>query len=72
MYGNYAEEEYTEVIDSNLYPEQLNGQIIRSEYEETQTVLTDNCSQYGVTATFFDTHENLLWVGNQLVSTYQY
>lgn len=66
MYGNYAEEEYSEVIDTSLYSDQLEGQ--RSEYEETQTILTDNCSQYGITATCFDTHENLLWVGNQLVS----
>lgn len=67
MYGNYAEEEYPEVIDTNLYSDQLlDGQ--RSEYEETQTILTDNCSQYGITATCFDTYENLLWVGNQLVS----
>ncbi|CAI6344974.1 unnamed protein product [Macrosiphum euphorbiae] len=70
MYGNYAEEDYSEVIDTSLYSDQLNGQ--RSEYEETQTILTDNCSQYGITATCFDTHENLLWVGNQLgyVSSY--
>jgi len=65
-YGNYAEEEYSEVIDTGLYTDQLDVQ--RSEYEETQTILTDNCSQYGITATCFDTHENLLWVGNQLVS----
>lgn len=44
---------------------------MRSEYEETQTILTDNCSQYGITATCFDTHENLLWVGNQLVSKHE-
>lgn len=68
MYGNYVEEEYPEVIDTNLYSDELNGQMIRSEYEETQTILTDSCSQYGITATCFDTHENLLWVGNQLVS----
>jgi len=66
VYGNYAEENYSEVIDASLYSDQLDGQ--RSEYEETQTILTDNCSQYGITATYFDTHENLLWVGNQLVS----
>lgn len=66
MYGNYAEEEYSEVINTSLYSDQLDGQ--RSEYEETRTILTDNCSQYGITATCFDTYENLLWVGNQLVS----
>lgn len=66
MYNNYVDEEYSEVIDSSLYTDQL----IRSEYEETQTILTDNCSQYGITATCFDTFENLLWVGNQLVSKY--
>lgn len=70
MYGSYVEEEYPEAIDNSLYSDQLNGQIIRSEYEETQTILTDNCSQYGITATCFDTFENLLWVGNQLVSTH--
>lgn len=70
VYGNYAEEEYPEVIDTSLYSDQLNGQLIRSEYEETQTILTDNCSQHGITATCFDVHENLLWVGNQLVSAY--
>lgn len=67
MYNNYADEEYPEVIDTSMYSDQLNGHI-RSEYEETQTILTDNCSQYGITATCFDTHENLLWVGNELVS----
>lgn len=67
MYGNYVEEEYPEIVDTNLYSDELNGEIIRAEYEETQTILTDNCSQYGITATCFDTHENLLWVGNQLV-----
>jgi len=66
VYGNYAEEEYSEVINTSLYSDQLDGQ--RSEYEETRTILTDNCSQYGITATCFDTYENLLWVGNQLVS----
>lgn len=68
MYGNYVEEEYPEVIDTSLYSGQLDG--LRSEYEETQTILTDNCSQYGITATCFDTYENLLWIGNQLVSEY--
>lgn len=68
VYNNYVEENYTEVINNGLYSDQLNGQLIRSEYEETQTILTDSCNQYGVTATCFDTHENLLWVGNQLVS----
>jgi hypothetical protein len=68
VYGNYVEEDYPEVIDTNLYSDEINGQMIRSEYEETQTILTDNCSQFGITATCFDTHENLLWVGNQLVS----
>lgn len=67
VYGNYVEEEYPEIVDTNLYPDDLNGEIIRAEYEETQTILTDNCSQYGITATCFDTHENLLWIGNQLV-----
>ncbi|XP_050421716.1 PAN2-PAN3 deadenylation complex catalytic subunit PAN2 isoform X2 [Adelges cooleyi] len=66
LYGNYVNEEYPDVIDSNIYSDQLNGEIIRSEYEETQTILTDNCSQYGITATCFDTYENLLWIGNQL------
>lgn len=66
MYNNYVNEEYSEVIDTSLYTDQL----IRSEYEETQTILMDNCSQYGITATCFDTYENLLWVGNQLVSKY--
>jgi hypothetical protein len=66
VYGNYADEEYSEVIDTSLYSDQLD--VPRSEYEETQTILTDNCSQYGITATCFDTYENLLWVGNQLVS----
>lgn len=68
VYSNYVEDEYSEVIDTSLYPDQLNGQIIRYEYEETQTILTDNCNHYGITATCFDTYENLLWVGNQLVS----
>lgn len=67
VYGNYVEEEYPEIVDTNLYSDELNGEIIRGEYEETQTILTDNCSQYGITATCFDAHENLLWVGNQLV-----
>ncbi|XP_025193303.1 PAN2-PAN3 deadenylation complex catalytic subunit PAN2 [Melanaphis sacchari] len=70
MYGNYADEEYSEVIDTSLYSDQLD--VPRSEYEETQTILTDTCSQYGITATCFDAFENLLWVGNQLgyVSSY--
>ncbi|XP_050539219.1 PAN2-PAN3 deadenylation complex catalytic subunit PAN2 isoform X2 [Daktulosphaira vitifoliae] len=66
VYGNYVDEEYSEAIDSAFYSDQLNGEILRSEYEETQTILTDNCSQHGITTTCFDTYENLLWIGNQL------
>lgn len=41
-----------------------------TEYTESHTILTDNCSQHGVTAVAFDLHEELLWIGKERVSLF--
>ena len=43
-----------------------------AEYQETQTVLTDELNRFGVSTCTFDPVEELMWMGNQggLVASY--
>lgn len=45
---------------------------IDSEYMQTQCFLSDGGDRFGVCALAFDQNEELLWMGNQGVSTVQF
>ena len=36
-----------------------------AEFQEAQTILSDASDRYGVSSISFDTHEELLWMGDQ-------
>jgi PAB-dependent poly(A)-specific ribonuclease subunit 2 len=62
---HYPVEGDTYELPSEHFAEGYTG----AEFQETHTILADGGERFGVSAVAFDQQEELLWMGNQGVST---
>ncbi|KAL1137635.1 hypothetical protein AAG570_009331, partial [Ranatra chinensis] len=63
----YEEESSFALTDDSFVTvdDHFGGDYVNAEYQERNTILVDGGQHFGVSSVTFDTHEELVWMGNQ-------